>query len=191
MNRIDQMILEEAAKEAAIQINKLRGVSETIDLVEGKDFEIIQPKQVYMNQEQILMMFHKSTFQITEGDYAGKATQIEAIDLKTKMVVSRSGKQFSMASLKPYLKDIKSISLEEAKEIYRLYWNSEKTYHAADGEIINHNLGANVIYDVIRIWEGKDYVAGDRIEWSNVIEYCIERSIDFFDLIKNNKAVKL
>lgn len=143
-----------------------------------------------MTQEQIIAIFYKSNFHIIDGEHAGKATTVSMIDFSIRQIVSRSGKRFSFESIRVLLKDIKTISLEEAKEIYRLYWDDEKTYHAADGELPNHEQGANVIYDVIRIWEGRDYVAGDRIEWGNVIEYCIDNSIDCFDLIKQNKAVK-
>lgn len=143
-----------------------------------------------MKHSQIIALFYQSNFAIIEGQFSGKQTKISEIDFIDEEITSVTGKRFSFSSIKPLLKDIRSISLEEAKEIYRLYWDDEKTYHAADGEIMNHEIGTNKIYDVIRIWEGKDYVAGDRIEWGNVIEYCIDNSIDCFDLIKNGKAIK-
>jgi len=145
-----------------------------------------------MTQEQIISIFWKSTFFITEGEFSGKATKISAIDFIDQEITSTTGKQFSFSSLKPYLKDIRTISLEEAKEIYRLYWNSgESTGDSEWGKLGSQTGTGNIIYDVFRIWEGRDYVAGDRVEWCNVLEYCIEHSIDVFDLIKKEEAVKL
>lgn len=142
-----------------------------------------------MKQEQIVALFYQSKFAITEGEFSGKQTMIVEIDFNKKEIVTATSKRFSFSSIKPVLKDIKSISLKEAQEIYRLYWDNEKTYTNEDF-IINKVDENNVIYKVFNIWNGKDYVAGDRIEWGNVIEYCIDNSIDCFDLIKQNKAVK-
>lgn len=144
-----------------------------------------------MTKEQIVSIHHKSTFSILDGEFAGKATMIKVIDFGKAEIESPSGKRFHFMSIKPLLKHVKDITFEEAKEIYRLYWNSGKTY---DGPLPIANFienSNNVIYDVIRLWEGRDYVAGDRLEWGNVIEFCIEKSIDIFNLIQKDQAVKI
>lgn len=144
-----------------------------------------------MTKDQVISIHRKSTFSILDGEFAGKSLQISQIDFDNEVVTTKSGKRFLFSSIKPVLKHIKDITFEEAKEIYRLYWNSGKTY---DGPLPIANFienSNNVIYDVIRLWEGRDYVAGDRLEWANVITFCIDKSIDIFNLLQKDQAIKL
>lgn len=128
-----------------------------------------------MKHLDLITLYHASKFKILRGEYAGKLTLIGSINFQEETVTSLTGVTFKAEDITPLLREIKDISYLEAIEIYKLYWGERVAT-----DIAEHSITIPTVEDVIRIFQGKDYVTPDREEWVAVMNYCIKNSICFF-----------
>lgn len=142
-----------------------------------------------MTQTHFNLIYSHATFQIVDGPHAGKNTLMQEVNLFSNTFTSKGGTVLPMELVKPVLRPITAMNIYEAADIYKLYWHtgSADDWSGDNGSAnFRPRKVSPTIEHAMRIFDGKDFSAGDFGEWQNIFAYMIAHC---FHVFNNNLAI--
>jgi hypothetical protein len=144
-----------------------------------------------MEQIDFLAIYHKLTFEVVDGPFKGSCLFISEIDFKSRTVITKNGRNFPAELVAPLLREITDMGETEAALMYRKYWGKDPT-----PEIVEEiefpwekpKKPKPTKSHMMRIFEGRQYIAGDYEELMALVPYLIDNGFDIFGGAKKGWA---
>lgn len=145
-----------------------------------------------MHKIDFVAIHRRARFDIVDGPLKGKSCFVHEINFQDKTITTPSGTIIEADFVAPVLREISDMGDVEAQLMYRTYWGKdpeEEEVEVPEYPWEKPKKKKPVKSSMMRIFQGKDYIAGDWDELMSLVPYLIDCDFDFLDGAKKGWAI--